>query len=780
MRAKGEQKIARIHANVSADARANSALNMNLKRLAWSPWASALATSVCLRTRTACFRLLLWGFGGRTSSSEALLLEAEDAASSAGPSPSSSSSRALLRMSLMGVLIILVSLRAKICRAAARIKARAAMKMYATEFVDHELKYGGVGDGESDGSGPHIANGIVTIGLNAYTGITRALDTRRCSDRTLDFTGLSIAGSISTTSRSLHLDTGVYRMEADVSTSDVVTHKLGVDVFALRHAPESVMQTIDLDGNVDVSHEVSAPSSIHIEHAELAVRELYSSTVPCLMVTGHTLAGDRVAYVCMYISATGGALECVGGLKNQTSDRVECTIRTTDNTRKVHLLHTIIHGASATTADTVTQATRLFRSGLPASACATIARTTHALRWSQIWKGDLVIEKRVDATDEHIADLKNLNIHIKTSMYTLYSAMRDPGALLSRWIPLTRSMVPDAAPMSSLLAVPAMLSLTPWIMWLQPPTERATTWTPLYAVSRALIDSWHGYRATLDRPRLDLLYQTLRQDVAEMDLRIAANGVDASIGAAQTLRAVDVDDDALSCGLARRAFYAADQMSNTLRVPSDPTWSVKRDSIEVPRQTPFTMAIAETPAGISDGLMLLHPALLDVYAGVSDLGNVNEVMVDNSPYLRTVAEAALDPEVPDLTLACICALAADARRLGTYSDTSTRADEMYDLFMQRVSEGVDPMWGASGVGSRDMAAGIVACIMFGFLGMRFQGYVTRDGYHTVPAKLVSGPSVMVLPGTWYAARRKVSESLGQRVERLTQNSRASADPVSPW
>jgi len=379
----------------------------------------------------------------------------------------------------------------------------------------------------------------------------------------------------------------------------------------------------------------------------------------------------------------------------------------------------------------------------------------------------------------------DLNVHVRTSIYAIYSASRDPGALLTRWCETTRpisSNDPADALMgdADALATPALLSIAPWLAWLQPPTRRASAWTPLHTVARAVVDAWHGYRATLDRPRLELAFQTLRMDLAEMDMRVSEQGGVGSVlgvGTARTLRGADVDNDAYTTGVVRRAYAAAEQICNTLRIPPDPRWSAKRDALGPPLAAPQTTsnALAETPEGNRDALVLLHPSAMDLYAGVGDLGTIARVMDDNAVALADQIASSVDLEVPELTFSAIAALAADARRLKSFEDACARSDQAFGAFMDRASECGHPAWGFAAAGLARMATCVLSTVTFGFLNMRFQGHVTRDGYHIVPAKLLPSPPVLVLPGRWYVVKHAVTRAPGDRVELLVQNARASTD-----
>jgi hypothetical protein len=584
------------------------------------------------------------------------------------------------------------------------------------------------------------------------------------------------------------MSAGVWRCEGtvtvDASDPGAKTN-VAVDTLALRHVPECVVQCFDADKAVEFTHVVRAPPSIIIDRTEVVVRNVYEHTVAALVVEGRTIAGIRVAYCCYYVSAS--SIASVRGLQStvaesSASGRIEVGLRTTPEAPRVDLVHAILHGSAASGAEAIAHVSRLFRSDVPLPTSIVRARTTHALRWAALWNGDLIVGERSDASVEDQGTLKTFNIHVRTSVYALYAASRDPNAIVSRWCDALRPITSrgeDFEGDPDMLTVPALLSVAPWLAWAQPPTHRASAWTPVHVIARAVVDAWNGYRATLDRPRLELLFQTLRLDMAEMDLHIDMEGGPGSVtsvGAARTLRGEDVDDDAYTIGVVRRAFAAAEQISNTLRIPPDPQWTVKRDALASSLAADQTSsALVQTPIGNRDALVLLHPASMDVYAGTTDLGPIAPVMEDNRPALLEIASAPVDQLIPELAFAAISALASDARRLASFDEACARADLSFEMFIERASESVHPVWGAATSDRARLAASIVACTTFGFLGMRFQGHVTRDGYHTVPAKLLPAPAVTILPECWYVARHSVTRSSGDRTERLVQNSRASTD-----
>jgi hypothetical protein len=106
-------------------------------------------------------------------------------------------------------------------------------------------------------------------------------------------------------------------------------------------------------------------------------------------------------------------------------------------------------------------------------------------------------------------------------------------------------------------------------------------------------------------------------------------------------------------------------------------------------------------------------------------------------------------------------------------------DSCYASFMDRTRETYHPLWGFSAGESTHAAANVLACMLYGFVGLRFQGHITRDGIHVVPAALVSGPTTAVLPREWGLVRRKISRGGGERREYLTQNVRDGAYVLTP-
>ena len=672
----------------------------------------------------------------------------------------------------------------------ARAERSRCNEMYTdTAFLDRTLAYGPPDESEPTGSGPCLGNGVLQLSIDAVDGLASASQTLYGTEPSLCFTELKPTAPLEISARKLHMSAGAWRCEGEVtldeSDPDAKT-TVSVDSLALRQVSECFVQCIDTGAAVEFTHVVRAPPSVSVLRAEVAIHSIYGTTVAVLVIDGLTSAGNKVAYCCYYVSAS--SIDSVRGLKttiaeSSASGRVEVTIQTTAAAPRLDLVHALIHGSSATSYEAVAHAARLFRSDTPLSTSVLRLRTTHALRWAALWNGDLIVSERSDASEQDRKYLKAFNIHVRTGVYAMYTATRDPNAILSRWCSLTRPISANEHEFdgdADALATPALLSIAPWLAWLQPPRQRASAWTPLHLIARTITDMWHGYRATLDRPRLDLLFQTLRLDLAEMDMRVEMQGDGgygslASVGTSRTIRGTDVDNDAYTIGIARRAFAAAEQISNTLRIPPDPQWAVKRDALGPPLASTTSRALAETPSGNYDALILLHPAMLDVYAATTDLGPISPVIEDNVPTLASVASAPIDPQVPEVTFSAIAALASDARRLASYEEGSDRMDTMFAAFMDRASESMHPKWGSATVDRIRLAAAVVACVTFGFLGVRFQGYVTRDGYHTVPANLLPAPAVTILPSQWYIARHFVTPSSGHRVERLVQNSRASTD-----
>ena len=775
MFARGDRKTAATIANDIAAAFAKSAVHRICSSVAWSPLDSARAMFACgavARARGAerglgrgqlgLGRWLAMPRSGASSCNDPLEL----------PSSSSSSTGELERLSFsIGVLIMTtVFCMTRQNRAGcARTERSRCNEMYTdTAFLDRTLAYGPPDESEETASGPCLGNGVVQLSIDATDGLASATETFYGTDPSLCFTELRPTNTLEISARKLHMSAGAWRCEGEVvldETDPAAKTTVSVDSLALRQVSECVVQCIDTGAAVEFTHVVRAPPSMTIVRSEVAIHNVYGTTVAVLVVDGLTNAGNQVAYCCYYVSAN--SVESVRGLKttigeSSASGRIEVTIQTTAGAPRLDLLHTVIHGSSATSYEAVAHAARLFRSDSPLSTSVLRLRTTHALRWTALWNGDLVVSERSDASDQDRESLKIFNIHVRTSIYALYTATRDPNAILSRWCNLTRPVSAnnhDFDGDSDAFATPALLSIAPWVAWLQPPRQRASAWTPLHLIARTITDMWHGYRATLDRPRLDLLFQTLRLDLAELDMRIEMQGDPgslASVGTSHTIRATDVDDDAYTIGIARRAFAAAEQISNTLRIPPDPQWAVKRDALGAPLASPTSRALAETPAGNYDGIILLHPAMLDVYAATTDLGPIAPVIEDNVTALSSTASAPIDAQVPEVAFSAIAALASDARRLASFEEGSDRMDSMFAAFMERAGESVHPKWGSATSDRIRLAASVVACVTFGFLGVRFQGYVTRDGYHTVPANLLPAPAVTILPSQWYIARHFVT------------------------
>lgn len=669
--------------------------------------------------------------------------------------------------------------------------------MYAdTTFTDRALTYGAPDPTvDAPGSGPCIGNGLLRIDVDASSDSSAISETSHATEPTLRFTGIRFDGAQETIDqRTLHMSAGLWRTESTVTKS--VTDGQGVtsetnvsvaqDLTALRHFPECALQSVDAAGALDFTHVVRPPDSITITNSDVVMRNVHGERVAALIIEGKTVEGRCVAYCCYYIS--DDPIGSVVGLRTTRSDndngaqtdaakgsraKVEVSLRASASAPKVTLVHAIVHSSATSGAEALSHAARLFREGAPPTDSIVRARSSHALRWLSLWNGDVTVSERIGSSDQQRETIRCLNIHVRTAIYTMYASLRDPNAVVSRSCDCYRRQVVHDGRHRHMTG-PALLSLCPWAIWLQPQEGPASAWTPVHAISRSVLDVWNGYRTTLDRTRLDTLYQTVRMNLTELDMRVEKLGDVSSVGTATTLRGVDVDEDAFTSGIVRRAFAAGEQMSNALRVPSDPQWEVKRDTIASPL-APGSRRVVQTPDGNDDALILLHPASLDTYAGATDLGSIATVMTDNRDLMTSVASRPIDADVPTLTFSAISALASDANRLASYEESCSRCDESFGWFMQRLNEGAHPRWGYASRSSAGAASDVVACLMYGFLGMRFQGYVTREGYHTVPAKLLYAPSVTVLPEEVYVVHHTATSAPGERTERLVQNSRASRD-----
>jgi len=323
--------------------------------------------------------------------------------------------------------------------------------------------------------------------------------------------------------------------------------------------------------------------------------------------------------------------------------------------------------------------------------------------------------------------------------------------------------------------------VAPWIVWSRAP-ERPDSMTPMHEVASALSDAWSAYRATLDRARLEVHFLELRHHVNELVTRIETAGpstlTDApvSTGDVVTRGGVLVGEDAYTTGTVRRALGAAEQIVNVLRTLPNPIWSGLRTQMLVPRATDAgdssALTIARAPPDSTDGVALLHPRALEVYGNTTDLGNYNKLFDDNRQELETIAG---DPEDRN-SFAAIAALASQARRLDTAEYTAC-VEDSFRMFMARAEVTSHPRWGACSALDVEAPSELVATFSFGFLGLKLQGQVARDGVHLVPAALVSGPTVTTLPKSIFLVRRHVSRGMGERTEHLTQNARAGG-PVA--
>lgn len=659
--------------------------------------------------------------------------------------------------------------------------------MYAgATFVDRTLTYGPPEPtADAPASGPRVGNGVIAVDVDASTGLASSSETTHNQEPTLRFTEVDFGSAQQTVQeRKLSMSAGLWRAEGSVTRSELdsdgnpadIPVRVAVDFTALRHFPECVVQSVDCDGTLDFTHVVTAPESVTISNYDAVIRNVYGETVVALTIEARSLEGRRIAYCCYYVSDE--PIQSVLGLRTSSvddgsqssgSDRVEVLLRASPSALKVTMVHTVLHASSTSGAEALAHGARLFRAGAPMTDSVVRARSTHALRWLSLWNGDITITERADASEQDRESIKHLNIHVRTSVYMLYTSLRDPNAVLSRCFSPQHRTADD-----ELFRHPTLLALCPWALWLQPIAGPASAWTPLHAVARAILDVWHGYRTTLDRTRLDELFRVARLNLAELDMRVESLGQTSSVGTVRTLRETDVDDDAFTVGLARRAFAAGEQISNTLRIPSDPQWDTKHDSLAKPIQAD-TNRVVETPTGNADALVLLHPALLDSYAGITDLGTISTVMSGNRDLLESVASSEVDAELPALSLSAISTLASDANRLASYDEACSRCDQAFEWFMQRASETANIRWGFACAPAGKAASDLLACFVYGFLGLRFQGHVTRDGYHTVPAKLLPAPSVTVLPRQVYVVHHIVTRAPGERTDKVVQNSRASND-----
>ena len=625
--------------------------------------------------------------------------------------------------------------------------------MYPTPYLDRTLSYGAPDSNElstHEKQGPVLGNGNIL--LHMHTNSTKLCDswmTTVGGRQSIEFTQVRLsdaAAAVPTSSRALHIANGVYRS---------VAGNLVAEVMALRHTPSCVLQTVTASSPSSLEHVVSFPPGTYVARTELAIKNVNGVALPHLIVEA-SIEGCQVAYCCVYASsgttydgaryAPGGSSDCVNLLKTVGSNVQIC------------MLHAIVHGPSVDADDAFALAALHFRQKFPPTEALSRTRATHSLRWASLWRARLHIDTKQGAPANDVEAVRRLNLHIETCMYHMFSLYLDPSAPMQSWA--GHSHVP--------LVAHAFMPLNPWMFcWQKQPA--VSTITPMYQVAGAVIDAWAAFRVTLDRARLDLHFQDLRRNVHEMQTRIEMAGASRTTPAKTSIGEVEarigdiVEEDCYTCGMVRRALYAADQMCNALRVPPDTAWSEIRDALVVPRQNAFTLSLNDSG---TDAEVLLNPALLEPYGSVTDLGAYGPLISDNTPLLNT--ESAANKTFAFSAIAC---LASDAPRQSSSSATAQRIDNCFALLMGRASEVFHPLWGAAHTLDIDRSAEFLVCLMYGFLGVRIQGYVTRDGLHSVPSSLVPGPATATLPSAWCVVRRYSTRGVGQRDEFMTQNSR---------
>ena len=648
--------------------------------------------------------------------------------------------------------------------------------MYSVPYTDRVLEYtqSEIASSASTERGPVLCNGSLRMRMDAVhpTAVSDPAGTRLGGVPTLEFTSLTqtqtdAAGGLEpVATRALHVVNGVFRC---VAASDAADPAMVSEVMALRQSPSCCVQSLWCRDACTLEHRATIPPSMYITRSELTIRNVSGVPLPHLAIEG-TANGFRLAYCCVYActqAAYDGVTHLAAGEVSVTS-----VVRVLAPDTKVSMLHVILHGPSVVASDAFAVAARHFRSDISPSASIAAAQKVHSLRWAASWNGSLTLQPSLSASAQDAESVRVANIHVQTATYCLFSDMLEPNTPLD---PNCSRVKSEYVP----LAVASVLALAPWLAWART-FERPTAFTPMHEIAGDLVDAWSGFRTTMDRPALELHFQTLRHHAHELVARIetadssAITGAPVHTGDVVTLHGTRVGEDGYTTGLVRQAFEAAKQMAHALRTPPDPAWTQLKRGLVVPRTGDATYELAATPSGSTDALALLHPAVLDVYGNSTDLGRHDRLFGDNGDALVAVSDTEGEPNA----LAAIAARLSHARRL-PYDERMVVVDSCYAAFMERAAETYDPLWGFSASESTHAAANLLACVLYGFAGLRFQGHITRDGIHVVPAALVSGPTTAVLPKEWGLVRRKISRGGGERKEYLTQNVRDGAYVLTP-
>lgn len=606
--------------------------------------------------------------------------------------------------------------------------------------------------------GPCVANGTIFLRMHPMKGIACNTDVNTFDGQnTFQFTGVVDRGTNGSEMMeghtSLCMASGIYK--TSLSESVAATRKLDIDLVALRNDSHCCMQTVKAaSGSRQVEHIVRAPNCAIVERAHVLIRHMHGKTIPCLVVEAR-LAGERVVYSCAYWSPDGAEVLGVEP-RSSTDPRVSSIIQIPDN-GTAYMLHAIAKAGETSVEVCEAIISSHFRP-TDGSTIHSRIRSLHSLQWSKLWGVGFVIEGS-EGSDP--LAIRQTNIHLATSTYRLLCTLKTP-------YDTTRRLKTDSGSHLSEynthpVAVASTLMLVPWASWTFA-LPKVSSWAPLHALATAVVDTLAMYRVTLDRTKLELRWSSVRDIVDYIISRVDADG---ELGFMHTLSKQLVTGDTFTFGVMRRALDAAEQICNTLRIPSDPAWSEVRGTLSVPRRTDFSLAFKEIPVGHNDGLMLLHPALLPTYAHLTDLGQHAALLEDNREMLEV--SASTTPPTTS-TFASITTLSAMAQGLASASEARRAMDKCASSLLAASSHVLDPTWGATSNGSTHHAAEILSTVGYGFTGLRIQGHTSRDGVHIVPNALVSGPRTSILPTAWSVVRRFSSICPRKHVENITQNS----------
>lgn len=649
------------------------------------------------------------------------------------------------------------------------IAGEKVMAMYPGDLRDRVLVNR---DAEAGRAGPVVGNGSLLFRIMPERG--SACSTDFCTLNgvgTFKFSGVrdsstsqssSVAASSATEHEcewSIGLANGVYSCTfAENVDSD---SRLECDLLALRHSPHCALQKIRVVGSDRLlDHCVQLPSGALATRADLSIRHVNGRRVPCLGI--HAIVGGvDMAYCCAY-SSTSAEFD---GVKHRSvgDPKVECVVRAPGGS-EVSIMHSIIHGPKATIDNAFSAIAAQYRTN-EADVHAR-ARRLHTLRWTHAWDVAMRVDNASLASAADVEKIRVLNLHLASSVYRLLSSTKsthDPAYRLDSYDATISTATPTISYARS--CVLALLTLAPWASW-GAPTPPLDEWVPLHVFAQVITDTLAMYRATLDRSALESRWTTSIRHVADyLVTRVDAAEVD---GVVETLSGNFVERDAYTTGILRRALDAAVQITHAIRSTPDPTWSQIRGNLVVPRTDDFTLSIKETPVGVADGLCLLDPAMLPSYASVTDLGPHVAVVDDNLEAVHAASQS--NPSTNPAVFSSISTLCASVPTTSTAQDAQATMDVCFERLMSAAELVVDPLWGCASAKETTVASDIVSTVAFGFLGLRIQGHITRDGIHVVPNAIVDGPSTAVLPSSWGVVRRRASGSIGARAEHITQNS----------